>query len=211
VCPCDKKYYFFVEGATGVGKTTFVRLLEENMPEATIVYEPVDTFTNVNGAGNILELMFGNPKRWAFTAEIYFALMHTKAVELAAQRSEKEIMIIDTSIYADYHVFTRMMYELGNMNKIELAIYQEFFNWLTYKSDIKASGFIYLEASPKVALERVEVRNRTGEQNVDLYYQELNVPVLTIDARLNFKDDLTVQQQYVNQVKAFIKQHTTSS
>jgi len=218
---------FFVEGATGVGKTTFVQLLKKNLPTVDVVYEPVETFTNVNGAGNILELFFGNPTRWTFTTESYITLMHTKAVEDKAKNSTASIIIVDRSMFADCYIYGKMALKQGTMNPLEWEIYKELVASIAKSTTTKPRGFIYLQASPQTALERVRLRSRTGEEEVSIHYQEsLNncyqewfiekkdipndlaeIPVLIIDATQNFKDDHIIQQQCIDQVKAFIEKH----
>ncbi|MCF7799669.1 deoxynucleoside kinase [Candidatus Babeliales bacterium] len=216
---------FFVEGATGAGKTTFVQLLSKYLPNVATVYEPVETFTDVNGAGNILELFFGNQNRWTFTTETYMALMHTKAVEDQLKNTSASMMIIDRSMYADCYVYGRMAFHSGTMNPLEWEIYKQVIACIAKNTTAKPRGFIYLQANPQTALERVHSRNRTGEEDVSLQYQnELNkyyrewfiekkdipnelaqIPILIIDATQNFKDDPNIQQMCIQQVTEFIE------
>lgn len=215
---------FFVEGATGAGKTTFIQLLGKELPNVSTIYEPIESFTNVNGAGNILELFFTDQKRWAFTAESYIALMHTKTIENRAKGSPTSAMFVDGSMYADCYVFGKMDLRLGTMNPLEWEIYKQLISSIAKNTTVKPRGFIYLQTSPQVALERVRVRNRIGEKDVSLEYEEnldscyrewfiekkdipnelAQIPVLIIDATQNFKDDPIVQQQCIQRVKEFI-------
>lgn len=218
---------FFVEGSTGVGKTTFVELLKKNLVNADVVYEPVETFTNVNGAGNILELFFGNPTRWTFTTESYITLMHSKAVENKAKNSSASVIIVDRSMYADCYIYGKMALRLGTMNPIEWEIYKQLVTCIAKSTSSKPHGFIYLQTDPQIALDRVRLRKRIGEEEVSIEYQEsLNncyhewfiekkdiphdlaeIPVLIINATQNFKDDPIVQQQCIDQVKTFIEKY----
>lgn len=219
---------FFVEGATGVGKTTFVQLLKQNMYDISVVYEPVETFTNVNGAGNILGLFFGDPTRWTFTTEAYIALMHSKAVEDHLKVTSASTVIVDRSMYADCYVYGKMAFQSGTMNLIEWEVYKQIINVIAKNTSAKPRGFIYLLASPEAALERVRARKRDGEKDVSLQYQNnLNrcyqewfiqhkdipddlaqVPVLVIDASQNFKDDPQIQRECLSQVHSFIKRYS---
>lgn len=223
---------FFVEGVTGVGKTTFVQLLSKNLPDVEIVYEPVDMFTNVNGAGNILELFFGNQKRWTFTTECYAAIMHAKALEDKAKTTKKKILLVDRcSIYADCFAFGKMALQSGNMSLIEWEVYKQQVDWISKNTTVKPYGFIYLYANPEIAMERVKQRNRNGEGGVSIEYQQqlgacyhewfveknnipqelASIPVLFIDATQNFKVDPEIQYQLVKQVENFIAKLTTNA
>ncbi|HEV2601012.1 MAG TPA: deoxynucleoside kinase [Candidatus Babeliales bacterium] len=212
---------FFVEGATGVGKTTFVQLLKNNLPDVAIVYEPVESFTNVHGAGNILELFFSDPKRWTFTTNIYITLMHAQA---AKQSMNTAMMIVDRSLYADCYVYGKMACETGMISALEWNVYKDFFMWITNNNAIKPCGFIYLKAPAQVVLRRVQQRDRIEEKDLPLqyqinqerYYNEwfiekkdiahdiAQIPVLIIDATQNFKDDCAIQEKCLNDVKEFI-------
>jgi len=216
---------FFVEGATGVGKTTFVNLLGKNLGNTATIYEPVETFTDVNGAGNILELFFGNPTRWTFTTETYIALMHTKAVEDQMKNTTASMVIVDRSMYADCYVYGKMALQAGTMTPLEWEIYKQIIACIGKNTTAKPRGFIYLQANPQTALDRVHARNRTGEEDVSLHYQKnldqcyrewfiehkdiptalAQTPVLLIDATQNFKDDPAIQQQCMKKVKEFIE------
>jgi len=216
---------FFVEGATGVGKTTFVQLLGKSLPNAMTLYEPVETFTDVNGAGNILELFFSDPKRWTYLTETYIPLMRIKAVEEHMKNASASVAIIDRSMQADCYVYGKMAHRLGTMNALEWEVYKQLIAWMGKNTTTQIGGFIYLKASPQTALDRVRNRKRTGEEGVGLEYQTnlarcynewfiekkdipadlAQIPVLIIDATQNFKDDPVIQQQCVDQVKAFIE------
>ncbi len=217
---------FFIEGPTGIGKTTFLELISKHLPDATVVYEPIETFTDVNGKGNILDCFYSDPKRWSFTVSTYITLKHIEAAE-QQKKSTTSIMLADHSIYCNCYVFGKMAYRLGNTNALEWEVYQQLVSWFISKSTIKPCGFIYLQANPETALDRVRTRNRTGEdgamlayeQNLDRCYREwfvekkdipndlAQIPVLIIDATQNFKDDPVIQKDCVNQVKAFIEKY----
>ena len=221
---------FFVEGAPGAGKTTLVQLISQKIPNVTTVYEPVESFTNVNGAGNILDFMFNNPNRWTFTAETYIALMHAKSVEDQVKIPNTSIMFFDRSIYADRYVFGKMALNSGNMNNIEWEIYKQIVDCIVKNITVKPHGFIYLQTTPQITLERIRSREgKDSEKNnasslkfqkdLVMFYQEwfiekkeipenlAQIPVLIIDATQNFKDDAIIQQQCIDQVKKFMEKY----
>lgn len=218
----------FIEGAIGIGKTTFVRMLKSHLPHVEAVFEPTDAFTNVKGTGNILDLFFNDQKRWAFTTEIYASLVHAQAIEEVAKKTTASTLLIDRcSMYADRYVFGKMAFHSGTMSALEWEVYKQQINWITHHTTHKPRGFIYLRSTPHVALQRVRVRNRVGEKSLSMQFQEslckyyedwfiekkdipeeiAKIPVLIIDADQNFKDDSLVQQACVNHVKEFIEKY----
>lgn len=217
---------FFVDGATGVGKTTFINLLKENLANILTITEEVENFTNVQNTGNILERYFSNPQRWALSTNIYITLTHVKSLEITNKSNNKDLtaIIMDRSIYSDYYIHAKMEYRQNQMDLLEYTIYKEFFDYIE-KNTIRPTGFIYLKASPELVLQRVHERNRTEERNLQLQYQKIqaflydqlfiekkdipeniaHIPVLILDATKNFKDDIEIQKNYINQVKNFIE------
>jgi deoxyadenosine/deoxycytidine kinase len=213
--------YYFVEGAAGVGKTTLVKILEQNLPVEAI-YEPVESFINVNGTGDILQLYETNPERWALTANIYMTLMHVKSIAHYQPRKHT-IIIVDRSMYADYLVFMAADRAQNNIIPLEWEIYHTFFTMIA-QYNIRPSGFIYLQADPVIACKRMHTRARPEEKkdtlpfckHLDYFYKQwfiekrnvpeaiASVPTLFIDAHYNFKDDITAQNTVIAQVKTFI-------
>ena len=64
--PHQSTYHVLVEGNIGVGKSTFLNRLKENLGnDATVFTEPVELWTNFKGT-NLLQQMYDNPDRNSF-------------------------------------------------------------------------------------------------------------------------------------------------
>jgi energy-coupling factor transporter ATP-binding protein EcfA2 len=67
-----------VEGNIGSGKSTFLKFLNQTLPNTiNVFYEPVDQWRNLNGH-NLFELMYRDPTRWSFTFQTYVQLTMMK-------------------------------------------------------------------------------------------------------------------------------------
>ncbi len=58
-----------LEGNIGAGKSTFIKILQKNLINIyETIPEPVAEWQNISGkGGNLLELLYSDPKRWAYT------------------------------------------------------------------------------------------------------------------------------------------------
>ena len=60
---------YLLEGNIGVGKSTFLKLVKEHLPELKVLTEPVDNWNNLIYGQSLLENFYKQPKRWAYTLE----------------------------------------------------------------------------------------------------------------------------------------------
>ena len=60
------KKVLILEGNIGAGKSTFLKILKNNL-NVDIIFEPTDKWQDVENEGNILDLFYKDTKRWAYT------------------------------------------------------------------------------------------------------------------------------------------------
>ncbi|NXL84191.1 DGUOK protein, partial [Alectura lathami] len=94
-----------LEGNIAVGKSTFLRLLAGAFPEWHLVAEPVAQWQKVAagageapGAGNLLQRLYREPARWAFTFQTFSCLGRVKA---QLERPEAPVRVLERSLYSD--------------------------------------------------------------------------------------------------------------
>ena len=164
--PHQSTYHVLVEGNIGVGKSTFLNRLKENLGnDATVFTEPVELWTNFKGT-NLLQQMYDNPDRNSFRFQT-FVQLSIGSVQHSFVKTPVKIM--ERSLQSGRFIFTEAMFKLGHIDQVEYDIIDEWFQWLT-KISPQIDEIIYLRASPETALKRLRQRGRIGESGVSLEY-----------------------------------------
>jgi deoxyadenosine/deoxycytidine kinase len=158
-------------GMIGAGKSTYTTMISEEL-KSEAFYEVVDE-------NPILEKFYDDPKRWAFSLQIFFLNTRFKSIKKALKHQHN---VLDRSIYEDA-LFTRINFEQGNMSEAEMSLYTDLLDNMMEEIDgmPKKSPdlLIYLRGSLDTHLERIAKRGRPYEQvemNPELldYYQTLH-------------------------------------
>ncbi|XP_053444279.1 deoxyguanosine kinase, mitochondrial isoform X2 [Nycticebus coucang] len=233
-----------IEGNIAVGKSTFVKLLTKTYPEWHIATEPVATWQNIQALGtqkgsatqsigNLLDMMYREPARWSYTFQTVSFMSRLK-IQLEPfpenlLQAKKPVQIFERSVYSDRYIFAKNLFENGSLCDIEWHIYQDWHSFLVqeFASRLKLHGFIYLQATPQVCLERLYLRAREEEKGIELAYLEQlhgqheawfihkttkphfetlqNIPVLVLDVNDDFSEEVTKQEELMRKVKTFVK------
>lgn len=181
---------------------------------------------------NLLDMMYQDPKRWSYTFQTYSCMsrLRTQLQPPPARLRNskgKPVQVYERSVYSDRYIFALNMFELGCINATEWAVYQDWHSLLVeqFGHQVELEGIIYLRASPKKCMERLKCRGRSEEKEVKLdYLDKLHVqhekwlvdksteihfenlkkiPILQLDASVEFKSDSEVQEEFIIKVKNF--------
>jgi len=158
------KPFIFVEAIIGAGKTTFATEIAKRL-HLRLIEEPVSD-------NPYLELFYKDPKKFAFSMQIYLLHRRYAAHQLAAYEAlgfgGYEGAISDRSLPGD-RVFAKLHVDAGNISEIDFKTY-ELATTIMARSLIPPSLMIYLDVQPETAFNRMKKRNRDAEAGVPLDY-----------------------------------------
>ncbi len=178
--------YIAIEGPIGVGKTTLARLLQPYF-NAQLLLEAFEE-------NPFLEKFYQDRERYAFQTQLFFLLsryhQHQEIVPEALARG---------NLISDYTFAKDRLFANLNLRGEELSLYEELYRILSQKT-VAPDLVCLLQASTDTLMERIALRDRPYERNMDrdyihrlkLAYEEFfsqydEAPVLRIDTEeLNF-------------------------
>jgi len=133
---------------------------------------------------------YADMRAWAFHLQIYF-LGHRAEQYLDAATDQRSV-ILDRSIYEDFYIFARALYQMGDVAERDYLTYRRLFD-LVVATLPPPNLLIYLRAPVPTLMERIRRRARNMEtgitaeylSNLESYYDEWLAafdlcPVLTI-------------------------------
>jgi deoxyadenosine/deoxycytidine kinase len=170
-----------IEGNIGSGKSTFCKYLKDhfshycNRPQDVNVYfvdEPVDTWLSIKDTdGNLLDHFYKSPEKYSYCFQMtaYISRL-TDLKRVLNNANSTDIIIMERSVFSDYNVFAKMLYDSGTINEIEYQSYMMWFNH--FLDDLPKIFFVYLKTNFDKCHERVLTRSRKEEKTVSLEYLE---------------------------------------
>jgi len=216
---------FSIHGNTGAGKTTLMKILGTAL-NAYVVKEQFSRWLDIGGKGNLFKTFLDDKGRWAYSFQWNVFKTHLEAyVEALKNHDNKELIIMDRSMWSSYSAFNEMMLKDEHFNAMEYQLFVEHANFFAELADVKIDGVIYLRTSPDVCFERAEGRARTHKDSdaVDFYnnlgkahdewlldgqrrgHGMHDVPVLVLDGNADFEHLAQERVKVINQVYEFIE------
>lgn len=152
-----------VDGVTGVGKTSLVKIISEEFN-----LKPFnEMFDDEN---RLLHKFFHDRAKWAFPMQTNFLTNRFKQYRQAMKVGQA---VMDRSIYSD-KIFARMYLEYGYMNPEEYAVYNNLLNALLDHVQ-PPQLLVYLRVKTDEAIRRIHRRGRPDEMEVEReYWDHLN-------------------------------------
>ena len=207
------------DGNIGSGKSTKVKEIEEyynnkGRNDILFIQEPVDIWNSVvdeNGV-TILSNYYKDQKRFAFRLQMLAYISRLALLRDAIKKGYKYI-ITERCVGTDRNVFSKMLYDKGDIEHDEYIIYKKWFN--EFISDVPIGAIVYIKASPETCLERVNIRAREGEnipleylKECDRYHDEWinseQIPKLVIDADIDLNKNPEAKNRILEQIDDFI-------
>ena len=151
-------YYIAIEGPIGVGKTSLVNLLSQQLG-ARSVFEEFD--------GNpFLPDFYKDPERFAFQTQLWFLLQRYQQ-----QQELRQVDIFHNLLITDYMFQKDRLFAYLNLEEKELALYNRVANMLE-ASITNPELVIYLQADTDRLLHNIRKRGREIEAPITRDYIE---------------------------------------
>ena len=149
-------YYIAIEGPIGVGKTSLVKLLGDNLSARTILEQFEEN--------PFLADFYDDPERFAFQTQLYFLLQRYQQ-----QQELKQVDIFHNLIITDYMFVKDRLFASLNLNEKEMALYETVANLLE-RNVINPDLVIYLQADTDTLMKNIHKRKRSFEKNMSRDY-----------------------------------------
>ncbi|GAF64211.1 deoxynucleoside kinase [Alkalihalobacillus trypoxylicola] len=150
--------FIAVEGPIGVGKTTLTQLISSQFHYHTL-HEIVDE-------NPFLSKFYENIEEWSFQTEMFFLCNRYKQLEDIQQLLQKQKPVV-----ADYHILKNLIFARRTLTANQYDKYERIYHILL-ESLPMPNMMIYLKASVPTLLNRIELRGREMEQNIEPSYLE---------------------------------------
>ncbi len=150
--------YITVEGNIGAGKTSFTNMVTREYECRHILEQFADN--------PFLPLFYENPKRYAFTVELFFMTERYKQLEnsLIAQQT----MFSDFTI-SDYAFVKTLIFARKNLEDKEFKLFQQLFQTLETNFP-NPDLLVYLHRNVDILLKNIKKRGRDFEKNISRDY-----------------------------------------
>ncbi|MEN7364758.1 deoxynucleoside kinase [Bacillus safensis] len=190
--------FIAVEGPIGAGKTTLATMLAKEF-QFPLVKEIVEE-------NPFLDKFYEDMEQWSFQLEMFFLCNRFKQLESI----EENYVNKQQPVVTDYYVYKNMIFAERTLSKKHMDKYRKIYHLLT--DDLpKPNAMIYIKASLPTLLERIQMRGRSFEENIDPAYlktliedyelaiehlkqTEPGLPIITIEG--DHTDFVSSQQDY---------------
>ena len=209
-----------LEGNIGAGKSTILNALEKHLGNKSgwlFLKEPVhiwETIQDKDGK-SILCKFYENPSKYAFSFQVMaFITRYQELKRILKENPDCKGIICERSLEADKNIFAKMLHEDELMDSMHYSIYDRYFQ--EYEGNLQLDGLIYIDASPEICFDRVQLRSRNGENNISLDYLKkchkfheqwmfnTKTPVLHLNVNENMHTANYVVQNWLQKITNFI-------
>ncbi|MFS0657108.1 deoxynucleoside kinase [Bacillus sp. 179-C3.3 HS] len=200
--------FIAVEGPIGAGKTTLATMLAKEF-QFPLIKEIVEE-------NPFLDKFYEDMDQWSFQLEMFFLSNRFKQLESIEENYAQK----QQPIVTDYHVYKNMIFAERTLSKKHMDKYRQIYHLLT--DDLpKPNAIIYIKASLPTLLNRIQLRGRSFEEDIDPTYLKTliedyelaiehlkqtdpELPIITIEG--DHTDFVSSQQDYEQIVQTIKEQ-----
>jgi deoxyadenosine/deoxycytidine kinase len=157
-----------LEGNIGAGKSTVGQRMKAS-GLFDFLEEPISLWRE-GFAANLLERMYAEMERWAFTFQIMAFVTRVKTWQEILSRTAHPRVVLERSVFTDRHVFAANLHRLGAISEVEWELYCGLWDFLVSQYCVQPDHIIYLRTPVEVCLERIRARGRKEESRITLDY-----------------------------------------
>ena len=172
----NNKIIISIDGNIGSGKSTFFNQLKDKLndrKDILFLEEPVDSWDKVRDENDktILEKYCNDQEKYGFSFQIMACVTRMKLLMDALKVPNVNFIISERSIITDKNVFAKMLFDDKKIENINYEIYKLFYN--AHRDMIQNIVIVYIQTDPKICKERIQKRNRKGEDSIPMEYLEM--------------------------------------
>ncbi len=149
--------FITVEGPIGVGKTSLTKAIADHFKYHTL--------KEIVEENPFLGKFYDNIEEWSFQTEMFFLCNRYKQLEDIDRLYLKQ----NKPVVADYHIFKNLIFAERTLKPYQYDKYIKIYNTLTEDMP-RPNVIIYLHADLDTLLERISMRGRDIEKNIDPQY-----------------------------------------
>lgn len=157
-----------LEGNIGAGKTTVGRTIATSGAFG-FIEEPTAAWRE-NFASNMLDHLYSDTARWAFTFQICTFITRAKTWPEVLAHTDHHKVVLERSIFCDRFVFVENFYRTGLMSLTEYQLYRGLWDFMVSNYCEQPDLILYLRTPAKVCLQRIRDRGRVEESGITLEY-----------------------------------------
>jgi deoxyguanosine kinase len=158
----SKVPFITVEGPIGVGKTSLAKAISEQFG-----YHLLKEIVDENP---FLGKFYENIEEWSFQTEMFFLCNRYKQLE----DIDRDFIKKQKPVVADYHILKNLIFAERTLKERQYKKYLKIYDILIEDMP-QPNVVIYLNASLDTLLQRIEMRGREFEKNIDpIYLKQLS-------------------------------------
>ncbi len=162
------KLMVLLEGNIGAGKTTVGRAIAASGAFG-FIEEPTAAWRK-DFASNMLDCLYNDVTRWAFTFQICTFITRAKTWPEISSRTDHPRVVLERSIFCDRFVFVENFYRAGVVQPVEYQLYCGLWDFLVSGYCDQPDLILYLRTPAEVCLQRIKERGRVEESGITVDY-----------------------------------------